>query len=82
MNKFAWGDAQVWMDMSVRLYNNARDKKGARYPKENELNVAYVCAGYAFELVFKILVDLSGTIPAPKGAHSVWSNADPVVAMG
>ena len=66
MNKLSWGDAQVWMEMSVRLYNNARDTKGARYPKENELNVAYVCAGYAFELIFKILVHLSGTIPAPK----------------
>ena len=71
MNKLAWGDAQVWMDMAVRLYNNERDKKGVRYPKENELNVAYVCAGYAFELVFKILVDLSGTIPAPKHEPSV-----------
>ena len=71
MNKLAWGDAQVWMDASVRLYNNARDEKGARYPKENELNVAYVCAGYAFELVFKILVDLSGTIPTAKHEPSV-----------
>ena len=71
MNKLAWGDAQVWMDESVRLYNNAGDEKDARYPKENELNVAYVCAGYAFELVFKILVDLSGTIPTAKHEPSV-----------
>ena len=63
MNKLAWGDAQVWMDASVRIYNNAGDERGARYPKENEFNVAYVCAGYAFELIFKILVNLSGTIP-------------------
>ena len=71
MNKLAWGDAQVWMDTSVRLHNNAGEIDGARYPKENELNVAYVCAGYAFELVFKILVELSGSIPAPKHEPSV-----------
>lgn len=71
MNKLAWGDAQVWMDASVRIYNNARKEKSARYPKENELNVAYVCAGYAFELIFKILVGLSGTIPKAKHEPSV-----------
>ena len=71
MNKLAWGDAQVWMDASVRIYNNAGDERGARYPKENEFNVAYVCAGYAFELIFKILVNLSGTIPTAKHEPSV-----------
>ena len=33
------------------------------YPRENELNVAAVCAGYAFELIFKVLVRASGGKP-------------------
>ena len=32
-------------------------------PSANELNVAYVCTGIAFELVYKDLVQVSGKIP-------------------
>ena len=61
MLKVDWGDAQVWMDTAETLYvRNARNPgeflPRAGYPHTNELNVANVCAGYAFELIFKVLV--------------------------
>ena len=77
MLKLDWGDAQAWMSVAVKLYSSKSAKSTARiarnrvvpdrYPRENALNVAYVCAGYAFELVFKVLVKLSGN--NPKGKH-------------
>ena len=78
MLKLDWGDSQVWMTVAVELYNNQpttieqrQVSTPYRYPKENELNVAYVCAGYAFELIFKVLVRLSGKQPQPKHEPSV-----------
>lgn len=70
MLKLDWGDAQVWMDTAVRLYR--RNVSAAEpyqpqqpvYPRANELNVAAVCAGYAFELVFKVLVKARSGNPA------------------
>lgn len=85
MLKVDWGDAQVWMSTAAELYcserarNNARNRLAPdRYPKENELNVAYVCAGYAFELIFKILVKLSGNRPKPKHEPGIaYGNISP-----
>ena len=78
MLKLDWGDSQVWMTAAVELNNNAtrapnsRNRLAAsRYPKENEFNVACVCAGYAFELIFKVLVKLSGKEPKPVHKPSV-----------
>ena len=78
MLKLDWGDSQVWMTIAVELHNNKPTTMGPhrapspyRYPKENELNVACVCAGYAFELIFKVLVCLSGQRPQPKHEPSV-----------
>ena len=81
MLKLDWGDSQVWMTVAVQLHSNTRTAHRSRsphhaspsyrYPKENELNVAYVCAGYAFELLFKLLVKLSGKQPIPKHEPSV-----------
>ena len=81
MLKLDWGDSQVWMTVAVQLHSNKRTARAARkphhasisyrYPKENELNVAYVCAGYAFEFLFKALVKLSGKQPIPKHEPSV-----------
>ena len=78
MLKLDWGDSQVWMTIAVELHNNEPTTLGShrtpspyRYPKENELNVACVCAGYAFELLFKSLVRLSGKLPKPKHEPSI-----------
>ena len=66
MLKLDWGDAQVWMDTAKVLYmRNAGSpedalRKRAGYPHGNELNVAAVCAGYAFELIYKVLVKVGG----------------------
>ncbi|MDE0332839.1 MAG: hypothetical protein OXL41_13330 [Nitrospinae bacterium] len=70
MLKLDWGDAQVWMDTAEILYlRNAENPRGslprADYPGTNELNVANVCAGYAFELLFKVLVRAGGMQPEP-----------------
>lgn len=68
MLKLDWGDAQVWMDTAEALYACARDNSSrariAGYPQTNELNVAVVCAGYAFELIFKVLVRAADELPA------------------
>lgn len=78
MLKLDWGDSQVWMTAAVELHNNATgapDSRNrlevSRYPKENELNVACVCAGYAFELIFKVLVKLNKKQPKPVHKPSV-----------
>ena len=70
MLKVDWGDAQVWMDTAEMLYlRNVENPRGslprAGYPHTNELNVATVCAGYAFELIFKVLVRAGGKQPKP-----------------
>ena len=66
MLKLDWGDSQAWMTVAVELHNNQHSRLGQlprRYPKENELNVACVCAGYAFEFILKVLVKLGGKDP-------------------
>ena len=72
MLKLDWGDAQVWMDIATTLYmRNAPNppnppnpevlpRRTTAYPQVNELNVAAVCAGYAFELIYKVLVRVGG----------------------
>ena len=62
MIKAYLGDAIVWMRLAGDLYD--RVLPGGRtpssgmygYPAMNEINVSNVCAGYAFELVFKALL--------------------------
>ncbi len=74
MLKLEWGDAQVWMNVAEDLYlRNAKNPKDflrsrGGFPKTNEMNVAAVCAGYAFELIFKVLVRAAGGKPNPKHA--------------
>ena len=79
MLKLEWGDAQVWMDTAATLYmRNAANLEAQHrqpgYPWGNELNMAAVCAGYAFELIYKVLVRVGGEQPAglhePSQAHS------------
>ena len=78
MLKCDWGDAKVWMDTAEKLYlRNVGDSKEfsdirmSGYPHGNELNVAAVCAGYAFELIFKVLVKASGKQPKARHEPSV-----------
>ena len=76
MLKLDWGDAQVWMDTAEMLYlPNVENPQGSLprtdYPHMNELNVAAVCAGYAFELIFKVLVKTGGKQPEPVHEPSV-----------
>ena len=73
MLKLDWGDAQVWMDTAEKLYlsnvggsKELSDIRMSGYPHGNELNVAAVCAGYAFELIFKVLVRAGGNQPKAK----------------
>ena len=73
MLKLEWGDAKVWMDTAAALYRqvisnpNGFPHKRSGYPDVNQLNVAAVCAGYAFELIFKVLVRACGK--QPPGEH-------------
>ena len=72
MLKLEWGDAQVWMNVAEDLYlRNAKTpedflRSRGGFPRTNEMNVAAVCAGYAFELTFKVLVRAAGGKPDPK----------------
>ena len=70
MLKLDWGDAQIWMDTAEMLYlRNVENLRGslprAGYPGTNELNVANVCARYAFELIFKVLAGQAIINPNP-----------------
>ena len=47
------------METAERLCKEATEK-GGKNPNQNKLNVAFVCTGYAFELIFKIPVKISG----------------------
>ena len=68
--KLGWGDAQVWMDTATHLYmrnvENGLLQERLKYPQLSELNVACVCAGYAFEILYKILVQVGWGTPEPK----------------
>ena len=74
MLKLDWGDAQIRMGMAEMLYlrnvGNPEEypHRPTGYPRMNELNVAAVCAGYAFELLFKVLVK-AGRDELPKAEH-------------
>ena len=57
------GDAQVWMNVAAELYQRAAFPSRMAWPSANELNVANVCTGYAFELAYKALVQSTGQIP-------------------
>ncbi len=71
MLKLDWGDAQVWMEVASTLYlrnvpnSIEAPRKPIGYPRGNELNVAAVAAGYAFEIIFKVLVRVGGHQPDP-----------------
>ena len=79
MLKLDWGDAQVWMDVATTLYMRnmpnpeVLPRGTTAYPRVNELNVAAVCAGYAFELIYKVLVRVGGRqhegLHEPSRAH-------------
>ena len=79
MLKLDWGDAQVWMDIATTLYMRnmpnpeVPPRRTTAYPRVNELNVAAVCAGYAFELIYKVLVRVGGRqhegLHEPSRAH-------------
>ncbi len=66
MLKLDLGDSLVWMTTAEDLYvrSACAAQSGSGYPQSNELNVASVCAGYAFELLFKVLVRACGGKPA------------------
>lgn len=59
-------DAQVWMKLAKMLYESNIPIRHERC--WNELNVAAVCAGYAFELIFKVLAQ-AATMEQPEGKH-------------
>ena len=77
MLKTNLGDALIWMETAETLYLrnvwNPKEfpSKPAGYPHINELNVAAVCAGYAFELVLKVLVEAGEGKPKPKHDASI-----------
>ena len=82
MLKLYWGDAKAWIGVAKKLYtpNVESSLERAGYPHTNELNVAGVCAGYAFELIYKVLVEVSGQIPRgvhwPRVAHEKLDKQD------
>ena len=82
MLKLYWGDAKVWMGVAKHLYTSNVESlhERAGYPHINELNVASVCAGYAFELIYKVLVEVSGQLPEgvhwPRVAHGRLAKQD------
>ena len=71
MLKTEWGDAQVWMKVAEDLYlRHAKDpndflRARGGFPSTSEMNVAVVCAGFAFELILKVIVRAAGGAPDP-----------------
>jgi len=65
MLKVDLGEAQIWMHVAADLHLQSADDSlaGANYPQTNQLNVAHVCAGFAFELLFKVLARAGGGDP-------------------
>lgn len=59
------GDADIWMQEAEDMYLQSADASlaGQEYPATNRLNVAFVCAGLAFELLFKVLARAGGGDP-------------------
>lgn len=82
MLKLYWGDAKAWMGVAKKLYTSSAEsfREPAGYPHSNEVNVAGVCAGYAFELIYKVLVEVSGQLPEgvhwPRVAHERLDRQD------
>ena len=77
MLKLDLGDSRVWMETAVILYENNAPSLGdvsweeSGYPRTNKMNVAYVCGGYAFELLFKVLVRVGGNCPSARHETSI-----------
>ena len=77
MLKAYLGDAKVWMTLAYELHQrNVQDTETAfrnlrGFPEMNEMNVAAVCAGYAFELLFKVMVMADFKEPRAKHEPSV-----------
>lgn len=67
------GDSEVWMELAATLHSRGFPLRTAE--QMHALNVANVCAGYAFELVFKALSQIA-TAKQPAGKHQ------PRVAFG
>lgn len=65
MLKLDLGEAQIWMRVAADLHSQSADASlaGANYPQTNQLSVAHVCAGFAFELLFKVLARAGGGDP-------------------
>ena len=77
MLKAYLGDSKVWMTLAYALHQrNVPDTETAfrnldGFPGMNEMNVAAVCAGYAFELLFKVMVRAELKEPSAKHEPSV-----------
>ena len=62
------------MDTAEMLFKRNVDnpeeflKKPSGYPHTSEVHVSIVCAGYAFEILFKVMVRMSGD--EPKATHN------------
>ena len=75
MLKLDLGDSRVWMETAVMLYENNAPSLGdvsweeSGYPRTNKMNVAYVCGGYAFELLFKVLCKSGGKLSQCKARN-------------
>ena len=66
------GDSQVWMKTALdKDHRSGRAQSGVE-PDHHELNVAYVCAGLAFELALKALAKSEGRTPTKK--HDAGKN--------
>ena len=57
------GDSQVWMQIATERARSAG--RGFRGANHNELNVAHVCTGLAFELAMKTLAIAEGRSVVP-----------------
>ena len=67
------GDSQVWMQIATeRVQSNRYGFRGADH---NELNVAHVCTGLAFELAMKALAKSEGrTVVGTHVATKIYSS--------
>ena len=60
------GDSQVWMKTALDNDRHSGRGRSGVEPNHHELNVAYVCAGLAFELVLKALAESEGRTATKK----------------
>ena len=60
------GDSQVWMKKAIEIDRTSGRGQKAVETDMNELNVAHVCVGLAFELAFKALAKSEGQLVITK----------------